>query len=56
VEVRPVKVDARIGTSYVIAEGLKPGDQVVVEGADRLRPGQKVQIGSAAPAATGEKR
>jgi membrane fusion protein (multidrug efflux system) len=38
VDVRPVKVDARIGTFYVIAEGLRPGDQVVVEGADRLRP------------------
>ena len=56
VDVRAVKVDARIGTLYVIAEGLKPGDQVVVEGADRLRPGQKVQIASPAPAATGEKR
>jgi membrane fusion protein, multidrug efflux system len=56
VDVRTVKVDARVGTFYVIAEGLKPGDQVVVEGADRLRPGQKVQIASAAPAVTGEKR
>ena len=50
VDVRAVKVDARVGTFYVIAEGLKPGDQVVVEGADRLRPGQKVQIASTAPA------
>ena len=56
VDVRAVKVDARVGTFYVIAEGLKPGDQVVVEGADRLRPGQKVQIASTAPAATGETR
>jgi RND family efflux transporter MFP subunit len=56
VDVRAVKIDGRVGTFYVIAEGLKPGDQVVVEGAERLRPGQKVQIASAAPAATGEKR
>jgi membrane fusion protein (multidrug efflux system) len=56
VEVRPVKIDARVGTFYVIAEGLTRGDRVVVEGADRLRPGQKVQIAPAAPAATGEKR
>lgn len=56
VDLRAVKVDARVGTFAVIAEGLKPGDQVVVEGADRLRPGQKVQIASPAPAATGEKR
>jgi membrane fusion protein (multidrug efflux system) len=56
VDVRAVKIDARVGTFYVIAEGLKAGDQVVVEGADRLRPGQKVQIASPAPAAAGEKR
>jgi membrane fusion protein, multidrug efflux system len=56
VDMRAVKVDARVGTFYVIAEGLTRGDQVVVEGADRLRPGQKVQIASTAPVATGEKR
>jgi membrane fusion protein (multidrug efflux system) len=63
VEVRPVKVDARIGTLAVIAEGLKPGERVIVEGGDRVRPGQKVQIASSAPAAVsaapsahGEKR
>jgi membrane fusion protein (multidrug efflux system) len=56
VDVRPVKVDARIGTLYVIAGGLKAGERVIVEGGDRVRPGQKVQIASAAPAPTGEKR
>jgi multidrug efflux pump subunit AcrA (membrane-fusion protein) len=34
----------------VIAEGLKPGERVIVEGGDRVRPGQKVRIGSGAPA------
>jgi membrane fusion protein (multidrug efflux system) len=56
VDVRPVKIDARIGTFNVIAEGLEAGERVIVEGGDRVRPGQKVQLGSAAPAATGEKR
>lgn len=56
VDLRPVKVGARVGTFSVISEGLEPGDRIVVEGADRLRPGQKVHIASAAPAPIGEKR
>jgi membrane fusion protein (multidrug efflux system) len=56
VDVRAVKVDARVGTLYVIADGLRAGEHVIVEGGDRVRPGQKVQIASGAPAASGEKR
>jgi membrane fusion protein (multidrug efflux system) len=56
VDVRPVKIGARVGTRYVISEGLKPGDRVIVEGGDRVRPGQKVRLVSAAPSPTGEKR
>ena len=47
VDVRAVKVEARVGTVAVIGEGLKPGERVIVEGGDRVRPGQKVRIGSA---------
>jgi membrane fusion protein (multidrug efflux system) len=43
VDVRKVKTDARVGSLWVIAEGLKPGERVVVEGGDRVRPGQKVR-------------
>ena len=50
VDVRPVKVEARVGRVAVIVEGLKPGERVIVEGGDRVRPGQKVHIGSGAPA------
>ena len=50
VEVRPVKTDARVGSLWVIAEGLKAGENVVVEGADRVRPGQKVRLAASAPA------
>jgi membrane fusion protein (multidrug efflux system) len=50
VDVRAVKVEVRVGTVAVIAEGLKPGERVIVEGGDRVRPGQKVRIGSSAPA------
>ena len=51
VDVRPVKVDARVGSLWIIAEGLKPGERVVVEGADRVRAGQKVRLEGTAPSA-----
>ena len=38
-----VQVGERMGTMWVIREGLKPGDRVVVEGQQNLRPGTKVQ-------------
>ena len=44
VAMRPVKVSERTGTMWVIQEGLKPGDRVVVEGQQNLRPGMPVQI------------
>ena len=56
VDVRTVKVDARVDTLYVIAEGLKPGERVIVEGGDRVRPGQKVRLASSAPAEAGARR
>ena len=48
VDVRKVKTDARVGSLWIVAEGLKPGDRVVVEGADRLRSGQKVRLEASA--------
>ncbi len=53
VDVRPVKLDGRSDTRYVVAEGLKPGERVIVEGGDRVRPGQKVRIAPTAPAHAG---
>ncbi len=50
VDVRPVKVDARFGALWIVTEGLKTGDRVVVEGGDRVRPGQKVRLESSAAA------
>jgi membrane fusion protein (multidrug efflux system) len=43
VAMRPVQVGERAGTMWVIHEGLKPGDRVVVEGQQNLRPGMTVQ-------------
>jgi len=53
VDMRTVKVDARIGSLWIIAAGLKPGERVIVEGADRVRAGQKVRPMASAPSAAG---
>jgi RND family efflux transporter MFP subunit len=39
VNIRPVKVGDRVGSQWVIAEGLKPGERVVAEGVQKVRPG-----------------
>jgi membrane fusion protein (multidrug efflux system) len=53
VDVRKVKLDARVDSLYVISEGLKPGERVIVEGGERVRPGQKVRLASAEPSEAG---
>ncbi len=42
VNIRPVKVGDRVGNQWVIAEGLKPGERVVAEGVQKVRPGLQV--------------
>jgi len=42
VNIRPVKVGDRVGPLWVIAEGLKPGERVVAEGVQKVRPGISV--------------
>jgi len=42
VNIRTVKVSDRIGKEWVIAEGLKPGERVVAEGVQKVRPGAVV--------------
>jgi membrane fusion protein, multidrug efflux system len=43
VAMRPVQVGERTGTMWVIQDGLKAGERVVVEGQQNLRPGMPVQ-------------
>jgi membrane fusion protein (multidrug efflux system) len=43
VEQRELKVDRAIGTKWLVTKGLAPGDQVVVEGMDKVRPGTPVR-------------
>jgi len=42
VEIRPVKVGDQTGSSWIISEGLKPGEKVVTEGVQKVRPGLHV--------------
>lgn len=43
VGIRPVKVGDRVGTLWVIEDGLHAGERVVVEGQLKVRPGMHVQ-------------
>ena len=43
VAMRPIHVGERTGTLWVIQDGLKPGERVVVEGQQNLKPGMLVQ-------------
>jgi RND family efflux transporter MFP subunit len=43
VAIRSVKVGERIGTMWIIQDGLKPGERVVAQGQQTLRPGTTVQ-------------
>jgi membrane fusion protein, multidrug efflux system len=43
VQIRPVKVGEKVGSLWVIEDGLKVGDRIVVEGMQRIRDGQTVK-------------
>jgi membrane fusion protein, multidrug efflux system len=47
---RGVTVGQRIGSDWVIEEGLKPGERIVVEGLQKVREGAPVQPSPAPPA------
>lgn len=61
VEARPLKTARTLGTDWLVESGVQPGDRVIVEGLQRVRPGATVQPveatnpagGSSAPAAAG---
>src|SRR5260370_39985697 len=42
VSIRTVKVGDRVGTQWIVTDGLKPGDRVVAEGVQKVRPGSQV--------------
>ena len=43
VEIRPVTVGERVGSQWIIAQGLKPGEKVVVEGLQKLKAGDSIR-------------
>lgn len=51
---RPVKVGAMAGTDWIVVDGLKGGEQVIVNGLQKARPGTPVKAvpAGAAPAST----
>jgi RND family efflux transporter MFP subunit len=44
---RPIKVGDIVGDSYPVIDGLKPGDRVVVSGAQKLADGAPIQAEAA---------
>jgi RND family efflux transporter MFP subunit len=42
VNIQPVTVGERAGTLWIVEKGLKPGDRVVAEGVQKVRPGAQV--------------
>ena len=51
VEPRPVQAGDWSGEDWVITDGLKPGDRVIVDGMVKARPGSPVKIADAAATA-----
>ena len=43
VEVRNIQIDREIGSKVVVASGLKPGEQIIVEGSQKAPPGALVK-------------
>jgi multidrug efflux system membrane fusion protein len=56
VSVRQVRLGPTEGDDAAIDEGLSPGDLIVVEGAERLREGSKVELKSQGPGISGKPR
>ena len=55
VSVRPIVRGQATGEKVVIASGLKAGEQVITEGADRLKEGSRVSLAGEAPRGGGRR-
>src|SRR5213075_1869949 len=42
VTIKTVKTGERVGSDWIIEEGLQPGDRVIIEGFSRVKSGMKV--------------
>jgi RND family efflux transporter, MFP subunit len=48
-ETRPVKMGPKVGTMWIVEEGLAEGDRIVVEGFAKAAPGTPLQVTMMAP-------
>ncbi|MEO5342611.1 MAG: efflux RND transporter periplasmic adaptor subunit [Gammaproteobacteria bacterium SHHR-1] len=44
VQLRPITTVQSMGSDWIVTEGLKPGDRIIVEGLQRARPGGEVKV------------
>lgn len=51
VEARPVRVSQAIGDQWLVEEGLAAGDQVIIDGLQKIRPGMPARVAEPPPAA-----
>jgi membrane fusion protein (multidrug efflux system) len=53
---RPIQLGRQIGQEYVVSKGLTGGENVIVQGVQKVRPGEVVapQVAPAGPAASGK--
>ena len=51
VEQRALKVARTIGDNWLVSDGLNPGDRVIVEGLQKVKPGDAVKVVSSAATA-----
>lgn len=49
VELRVLQIPRAIGNQWLVTAGLKPGDQVIVDNLQRIRPGMPVKVTPAQP-------
>ncbi|HML91693.1 efflux RND transporter periplasmic adaptor subunit [Methyloceanibacter sp.] len=54
VQSRAIKTAQRVGTGIVVTDGLVPGQTIVVEGIQKVRPGAKVKVTYQNPSGTAE--
>jgi membrane fusion protein (multidrug efflux system) len=50
VELRVLQTPRAVGNQWLVTAGLKPGDQVIVDNLQKIRPGAPVKVAAAAPA------
>ena len=48
---RPVQLGSVVGNDYVVLGGLKPGEQLVTAGIQKIADGMPVKVGADAPPA-----